>query len=111
MTMGRNIGISAIMLSIIGILGGYFDKNFSKDSRITIMLMAVGATLIFELGSYLLNAILLSYRIDILNFIRIVIIEMFFNMMLIIILYPLLKKVGYMLENMYKSTQVLTRYF
>ncbi len=111
MTMGRNIGISAIMLSIIGILGGYFDKNFSKDSRITIMLMAVGSTLVFELGSYLLNAMLLSYRIDILNFIRIVIIEMFFNMMLIIILYPLLKKVGYMLENMYKSTQVLTRYF
>ena len=110
-TMGRNIGISAIMLSVIGILGGYFDKNFSKDNRITIMLMAVGATFVFELGSYVLNAIILEYRVDIINFIKIVVIEMFFNMMLIIILYPLLKKIGYILENMYKSTQVITRYF
>lgn len=111
MTMGRNIGITSIMLAIIGALGGYFDKNFSKDSRITIMLMAMGATLTFELGSYVLNAIILSYKIEIVNFIKTIIIEMFFNMMLIIILYPLLKKVGYMLENMYKSTQVITRYF
>ena len=110
-TMGVNVGISAIMLGLVGILGGYFDKNFSKDNRITIMAMAVGSTFAFELGSYLLNAFISSYTIEILAFLKIVAIEMFFNMMLIIIIYPLLQKIGYTLENMYKSTQVLTRYF
>lgn len=110
-TMGVNIGVSAIMLALIGVLGGYFDKNFSKDNRITMMGMAVGSTFIFELGLYLLNAIISGYSIEILAFMKIVIVEMFFNMMLIIILYPLLQKVGYTLENAYKSTQILTRYF
>lgn len=111
LTIGINVGISAIMLALVGLLGGYFDKTFSKDNRITIMAMAVGATFFFELGVYLLNAVISSYSIEIFAFLKIVAIEMFFNMLLIIILYPLMQKVGYMLENMYKSTQVLTRYF
>ena len=110
-TMGRNIGISAIMLGIVGLLGGYFDKNFSKDSRIIIIAMVLGSTLIYELGSYFLNAIILSYSPEILAFIKIILIEMLFNMLLTIILYPLMQRVGYTLENMYKSSQVLTRYF
>ena len=110
-TIGKLIGISAIMFALIGFLGGYFDKNFSKDNRITIMTMVLGATLIFELGVYVLNAIVLKFDFDFLSFFRILAIEMFFNMMLTIIFYPLLQKVGYAVENMYKSTQVLTRYF
>ena len=110
-TMGTIIGISAGMLALIGFLGGYFDKNFSKDNRITIMAMAVGATLIYELGSYMLNAFIFKYDIEVLAFVKTISIEMFFNMLLIIILYPLLQSVGYMLENIYKPSQVLTRYF
>jgi len=110
-TMGRNIGVSAIMLALIGLLGGYFDKNFSKENRITIIAMAVGATFLFETGVYVINSFLLSYSIEILAFLKIILVEMFFNMLLTIILYPLMQKVGYMLENMYKSTQILTRYF
>ncbi len=110
-TMGRNIGISAIMLGIVGLLGGYFDKNFSKDSRIIIIAMVLGSTLLFELGTYMLNAFILNYTIEVLAFIKIILIEMLFNMLLTIILYPLMQRVGYTLENMYKSSQVLTRYF
>lgn len=111
LTMGRNIGISAIMLALVGLLGGYFDKNFSKENRITIIAMAVGATFLFEIGAYLINSFVLNYSIEILAFLKIILVEMFFNMLLTIILYPLMQKVGYILENMYKSTQILTRYF
>ena len=111
LTMGRNVGVSAIMLALIGLLGGYFDKNFSKENRITIIAMAVGATFLFEIGVYVINSFILSYSIEILAFLKIILVEMFFNMLLTIILYPLMQKVGYMLENMYKSTQILTRYF
>ena len=37
--IGKKVGISAIMLGIVGLIGGIFDKNFSKESRISIILM------------------------------------------------------------------------
>ena len=34
--IGRKVGITAFMLATVGLIGGIFDKNFSKESRITI---------------------------------------------------------------------------
>ena len=42
------IGISMIALGLVGLLATLFNKNFSKDSRITIMLMVSGLTVIYE---------------------------------------------------------------
>lgn len=109
--LGKSIEINAIMLTIVGIIGGYFDKNFSKDSRITIMLMAIGATVIFELGSYILSIIILNTNIEILSFIKIIIIEVLYNAILTAILYPLIQIVGYKIEDIFKGQKILTRYF
>ena len=38
--IGNKIGINAISFGLIGFLSAIFDKNFSKDSRATIMFMA-----------------------------------------------------------------------
>ena len=40
--VGRATCISPIIFSIVAIIAGYFDKNFSKDNKITIMIMVVG---------------------------------------------------------------------
>ena len=32
---GKTIGITAVMLCVIGFLGSYFDKNFSKENKLT----------------------------------------------------------------------------
>ena len=99
------------MLVCVAILGGYFDKNFSKDSRITIMLMVIGSTFIFEIGSYILSIIILNTNIEIISFIKIVIVEVFYNAILTAILYPLMQIVGYKIEDIYKGQKILTRYF
>lgn len=109
--MGTKVGINSIGLGVIGFLAAIFDKNFSKDSRITIMVMVVVATAIFEISSYLLNYIWISTNIEMINFARILGIEMLYNLILIIILYPLLQKFGYYMENEYKGNKILTRYF
>lgn len=109
--IGTKVGINSIGLGLIGFLAAVFDKNFSKDSRMTIMVMVVVATTIFEVLSYMLNYIFVSINIEILNFVKILAIEVIYNLMITIIVYPLIQKFGYYIENEYKGNKILTRYF
>lgn len=109
--LGERVGIYAASLAIIGFLAGVFDKNFSKDSRMTIMFMVAGATFIFEVLIYLINYIFLSINVEVFNFIKILLIEIIYNILLTIILYPVIQKFGYYIENEYKGNKILTRYF
>lgn len=109
--LGVKIGVNSIGLGLIGFLSAIFDKNFSKDSRMTIMVMGMVATVTFEVLSYGLNSMLLSTNVEIINFCRILLIEVIYNLILTIILYPAIQKFGYYIENEYKGNKILTRYF
>ena len=109
--LGKSVGISGIMLGIVGLLGEYMEKNFSKESRVTIILMVAGSTLIYEIGCYVFQILKWNILIEIVPFIRTLIIEVIFNIALVIILYPIIQKAGYYLENLFKKRTVLTRYF
>lgn len=109
--IGRKVGISAIMLGAVGLIGGIFDKNFSKESRITIIIMVIVSTSIYEIGAYLLGCPIYGYSIEILPFIKILFIEIIYNVIVTIILYPIMQKLGYKIEEEYKGNKILTRYF
>lgn len=107
----QTIGVSFIALGLVGFLAIIFDKNFSKDSRMTIMLMVAGLTFLYETIVYFANGIINSINIEILSFARILIIEIIFNLFITIIIYPLIQKFGYYMENELKGNKILTRYF
>lgn len=109
--VGSKLGIYTITLGLVGLVAGIFDKNFSKDSRMTIMLMVLCATILVESANYLLRYVILSINVEIWSFITILVIEIIFNCILTIILYPLIQKAGYYIENEYKGNKILTRYF
>lgn len=109
--VGENVGMTAIMLGITGIIGGVLDKNFSKDSRITILIMVVGSTIIYEVGMYVLRYAILHSSIELISFCKILLAEVVFNVFITIILYPLIQKTGHSIENEYKGSKILTRYF
>lgn len=109
--IGKSVGTSAIMLGIIGIMGVVLNKNFSKDSRLTVILMMVSSTLVYEIGTFIINFFIFSYDVVIWNFIRILLIETLYNAILTIILYPLMQRIGFSLEEIYKENKILTRYF
>ena len=108
---GSKIGISALAFVAIGFLGGYFDKSFSKDSKITILLMTAGCTVFYELIVYLYTIARNQIPLQLLGFIKILLIEVVFNILLTIILYPLIKNIGDFFEQTFKSKKVLSRYF
>ena len=111
LVLGKQIGINMITLGIIGFLAALFDKNFSKDSRATIMFMVLGATIIFEVMVYIANGILYASNMELFNFIKILAVEVIYNLILTIIIYPLIQKWGHMLEEIFKARNILTRYF
>ena len=109
--IGTQMGVNTFMLGIIGFLSSVFDKNFSKDSRVTLMFMVLGSTIIYEIGVYMLNYFIYTTNVEIISFIRILAIEVLYNMIITIIIYPIMERFGYYIENEYKGNKILTRYF
>lgn len=109
--IGRQIGISGILLGVVGFIGGYMDKNFSKDSRITIILMCIVTTILYELINYVVLALIYRFDFEVLAITKIALIEALYNSILIIIAYPLTRWIGYKIEDIFKGSNILTRYF
>jgi rod shape-determining protein MreD len=109
--IGKQIGPYTLSLTAVAFLGGYFDKNFSKDSKLTMMLIVMLSTVLFEIISYVFNIIQSSINVEIISFTRILIIEIIYNMFITVIVYPIVQKIGYIIEEIYKGQNILTRYF
>ncbi|MBP3596002.1 MAG: rod shape-determining protein MreD [Clostridia bacterium] len=108
---GLSIGLSAVMFCIIGFLSSYFDKNFSKDNKLTILFMVIGATIIYEFGLYSLKTIIYQFNFEFLWFLRILLLEVLYNSLITIIIYPIIQKLGYVVDRNFKENNLLTRYF
>lgn len=109
--IGKKVGISSIMLGIVGLIAGILDKNFSKENKITIMIMTGLVTIVYEVGIYTIGFFIYRYQIEIVNFIKILLIESVYNALLIIVFYPIMQNLGYKIEEEYKGSKILTRYF
>ena len=108
---GSVIGGLTISLGAIGFLSGYLEKNLSKDSKMTVMLLVMIATAMTEIFSYVFRILIFSGNVEFLPFLKTLLIEILYNMILTIILYPFMQKMGYKVEDIYKNPQILTRYF
>ena len=73
--------------------------------------MGIICTIIYECALYLIQYMAMSINVEILQFIKILFIEAIYNVIIIIILYPLMKVTGYEIENEIKGDKILTRYF
>ena len=108
---GSMVGQTAFAYGVIGLLGGYFDKTLSKDSKITVILLVMGMTAVSETFLYLYRTFMMSLEVEIGEFIRKILIETIYNGLLTIILYPLMQRFGYKMEEVFKNPQILTRYY
>ena len=109
--IGKTLGLTSIGLALIGVISGSLDKTFSKDSRLIVLLMGIVCTIIYETVLYLMQYLFFRINVEILQFIKILSIEVIYNVIIIIILYPLIKFTGYEIENEIKGDKILTRYF
>ena len=75
------------------------------------MLMSVATTFICEMISYIIQIILFKLSFEVGIFIKIILLEMLFNAMIIIIIYPVIQKLGTVLEKTFTENKILTRYY
>ena len=106
-----NIGMSAMLFGILGVAGYCLEKRFSRDSKITIIIMGSIVTALYEVTAYILTVIFHSVEIDLLKFVYMLVIEIIYNAMLLIIFYPLVQKYGNRAEDLYNNTNMLPKYF
>ena len=71
----------------------------------------MGATAVFEIFIYVYKSMSISMNVEIWEFIKILIVEIIYNALITIILYPLMQRLGYKIEEIFKNPQILTRYF
>lgn len=109
--VGKTIGFSGIALAIISLMGEYFDKNFSKNNRIMIITMTIGCTIFYELVMHIINIVAFQIEAEMTTMLLILGIETIYNVFLVIILYPIIVKAGYYIEDIFKGKKYLTGYF
>ena len=102
------IGVSSAMLCLIGFIATWFDSLWSKDEKISIVIMVIIATFIYEFGSYFINSIVLEFDMELLAFFKILAIEELYNVLLTIIFFGLIKKCGYAMERKLKRNNMYT---
>ena len=108
---GRILGISSIMLAVIAFCAEFMNKNVSNDTKITMVLIIALSTLIYEVGYYIASIWKLSINVEILQFVKIVYVEIFFNSMLTIILYPIIQRFGRYISEIFNKKSFISTYF
>ena len=68
-------------------------------------------TLVFEFGAYVINIAINGLEFETITFFKTLLIEILYNVILTIIIYPLIKKGGYYIQDVYRGSRILTRYF
>ena len=105
--VGVRIGINAISLAIVGLAAEILDKNFSKDNRITVMFLTSILTLLAEVIVCVLQVLFCNANIQILEFTKVIVIEIIYNAILIAIIYPGFLSFGSKIENDFTENSFL----
>ena len=64
-----------------------------------------------NIKTYIIQIIIFKMSLEIMPFIKIILIEILYNVMLIIIIYPLIGKLGTILEKVFTENNILTKYY
>lgn len=105
--IGIRIGINAIALAIVGLCAEVLDKNFSKDSRITVMFLTCILSLLAEIIIYVLQILFCGANLEIIGFIKVASIEVIYNVILIAIIYPIFLSFGSKIEEDFTKNSFL----
>jgi len=75
------------------------------------MFMVFSSTIIFELIFYVLQILICNMQIEIIPFIKIIVIEIIYNLIITIIIYPGIQRFGAYVQNVFTEDKGFIKYF
>lgn len=103
----RTLGIYALFYTLTGILAGFLNHNFSKENKLSMVMLTLIVTLIFESGIYFCNILLRQFEFELLSFLLILILEAAYNMLLTVLLFKPITFLGDLLNRCKNSYYLL----
>lgn len=81
------------------------------NSRLATMIKVFILTIVFEFAKYMIRVIILTFDVELLEFFKIVSIQAIYNMLIIMVVYPIFKYGGELVNEILNKKNILTRYF
>lgn len=106
-SFGRAVGIYTGMYILVGVVSGTLNKNFSKDNKMSMILLISIITAIFETALYLFFVVVRNYDFELQGMLFIIVKELIYNTLLILILYKFLIWYGEMINKSKNSYYLL----
>lgn len=108
--LGGMIGITSISMLISSIIIMSFKNILTKKNMANFLLFILIVTIFYELVYNLIRIGLTNTSFDI-YILKIISIESIYNILISIIIYPIIEKIGNEIYPEYKKSNILTKYF
>lgn len=108
--LGGMIGITSISMLISSIIIMSFKNILTKKNMANFLLFILIVTIFYELVYNLIRIGLTNTSFDI-YILKIIAIESIYNILISIIIYPIIEKIGNEIYPEYKKSNILTKYF
>ena len=106
-SFGRAIGVYTGLYLLVGYLSGMFNKNFSKDNKVSMIFLISIITAVFESFVYLFCVLFRNYDFELQSMLFIIAKELIYNTILILMLYKFLIWFGDMINKSKNSYYLL----
>lgn len=105
--LGRGIGIYMALYILSGCIAGFLNKGFSKGNKISMVMIILICTLIFEIFAYFLNVIVNGIELDFKILIITLTLESAYNMLLAILFFKPIAFLGDILNKSKNSYYIV----
>lgn len=105
--IGEYLGIYAIGLSVTALVANIMKNKISDINRITTVTLTIILTIVYNLVIYVLSITAMDSNIMVIQFLKVVIIEIIYNSLLTILIYPILKKTTDKIQEIFEFKNIL----
>lgn len=106
-SFGRNIGLYTALYTLVGFVSGYLNKSFSKGNKISMIMLMLICTSIFEVLTYLFNILFNGFDLNIKVLITKLVFESIYNTILTILFFKPIMFYGDLLNKTKNSYYLL----
>lgn len=106
-SFGRSLGVYTALYMLAGIISGFLNSNFSKGNKISMVMIILICTVLFETMAYVVNIVLNGYEFNFKVIFTKLILESAYNMLLTIIFFKPIAFLGDLLNRCKNSYYLL----